>query len=293
MELVHTLNRLGHGVSYSQVQEIEAALYLQKLLLSEGSVALPRNIHPGVFTTLAWDNIDRLKETVSGEGTSHRVNGIQAKVGNPQPPRPMSILEKTKKRSISTDPLLLPTYNTAFVELMENNWINPLSHDHTDLVSLSTGIVAPPDVANGLLKAHTMGEAAYQAFKTERLKTEQPTVKFHGTLKKRNLKTFQHIKRKTGGKVEGKQVVLKADRNLFGHMILIAQNRKLHIRDVLVHPLGPLPWALSNSDGSLRKTNKAALARELEKNVSPAEDMPEPSACIIDGMSLVQKPSSA
>ncbi|KAK5924834.1 hypothetical protein CgunFtcFv8_017412 [Champsocephalus gunnari] len=72
-------------------------------------------------------------------------------------------------------------------------------------------------------------------------------------------------------------------------MILIAQNRKLHIRDVLVHPLGPLPWALSNSDGSLRKTNKAALARELEKNVSPAEDMPEPSACIIDGMSLVQK----
>ncbi|KAK5924833.1 hypothetical protein CgunFtcFv8_017411 [Champsocephalus gunnari] len=38
----------------------------------------------------------------------------------------------------------------AFVELMENSWINPLSHDHTDLVSLSTGMVAPPDVANGL-----------------------------------------------------------------------------------------------------------------------------------------------
>ena len=115
VELVKTLNRLGHGVSYSQVEEIDTALCLQKLSLSEGSVALPRNIHPGVFTTLAWDNIDRLEETVSGEGTSHRVNGIavQAKVSNPQPLRPMPVLEKTKKRSISTDPLLLTTYNTG------------------------------------------------------------------------------------------------------------------------------------------------------------------------------------
>ena len=39
----------------------------------------------------------------------------------------------------------------------------------------------------------------------------------------------------------------------------------------------------------MRKTNKAALARELEKQVLPAETIPEPSATIIDGMSLVQK----
>ena len=61
------------------------------------------------------------------------------------------------------------------------------------------------------------------------------------------------------------------------------------MRDVLAHPLGPLPWALANADGSLRKTNKAALARELEKNVSPTEHIPTPSTRIIDGMSLVQK----
>ena len=40
---------------------------------------------------------------------------------------------------------------------------------------------------------------------------------------------------------------------------------------------------------SLSKTNKAVLATELEKNVSPAEDIPDPSTCIIDGMSLVLK----
>ncbi|KAI0232457.1 hypothetical protein LSAT2_017218, partial [Lamellibrachia satsuma] len=35
--------------------------------------------------------------------------------------------------------------------------------------------------------------------------------------------------------------------------------------------------------------NNAALAKELERNVSSAEDIHNPSTCIIDGMNLVQK----
>jgi len=44
VELVHILSWLGHGVSYSQVEEIDTALCLQKLAQS-GHVAVPRNIH--------------------------------------------------------------------------------------------------------------------------------------------------------------------------------------------------------------------------------------------------------
>jgi hypothetical protein len=68
-----------------------------------------------VFTTLAWDNINRLEETISGEGTSHRVNGIavQAKVIGPQPLKVIPSVGKTKKRSINTQPLMLPTYNVG------------------------------------------------------------------------------------------------------------------------------------------------------------------------------------
>lgn len=47
--------------------------------------------------------------------------------------------------------------------------------------------------------------------------------------------------------------------------------------------------ALANTDGELRKTNKAAHARELEKNVSAAEETPSPSATITGVMGLVQK----
>ena len=72
-------------------------------------------------------------------------------------------------------------------------------------------------------------------------------------------------------------------------MIVVAESRDLQMSEVLQHPLGPLPWSLATSDGSLRKTNKSALAKELQKNALPAEDIGKPSACIIDGMSAVQK----
>ena len=61
------------------------------------------------------------------------------------------------------------------------------------------------------------------------------------------------------------------------------------MKEVLKHPLGPMPWSLANTDGARRKTNKAALARKLEAKASPADEMESPSACIIDGMSVVQK----
>ena len=80
-----------------------------------------------------------------------------------------------------------------------------------------------------------------------------------------------------------------ADRKFFGQMILVAESRSVNMKDVLAHPLGPLPRALANSDGSLRKTNKAALATELEKNVPPAEAIRTQSTCNIDWMGPVQR----
>jgi len=97
---------------------------------------------------------------------------------------------------------------------------------------------------------------------------------------KKRLKTFSDIRKKPSPS----KVVLQADRKL-----PVAESRHLQMSDVLSHPLGPLPWALANGDGTLRKTSKPALARELEKQALPAETIPEPSATIIEGMSLVQK----
>lgn len=79
-----------------------------------------------------------------------------------------------------------------------------------------------------------------------------------------------------------KEIILKEDRNLFAQMILITKNRKLQMNEVSSHSLGPLPWALSTADESLRKTNKAALKKELQRRLPFADVIPQASACMID-----------
>ena len=39
-------------------------------------------------------------------------------------------------------------------------------------------------------------------------------------------------------------------------MILIARSRQLKMRDALSHPLGPLPWSLSNDDPYVKQTKQ-------------------------------------
>lgn len=178
----------------------------------------------------------------------------------------------------------------AFHDILESNWINPFSSDQQDLVCLSTGKLAPSDVERNLLCATQVGEDAYKSFSKQRLESSPPERKFHDTITKQKLKTFSDLNKKFKVQQGGsKEVVLRADRNLFAHMIVVAEIRDLQMSEVLQHPLGPLPWSPATSDGSLRKTNKSALAKEFQKNAFYAEDIGKPSACIIDGMSAVQK----
>lgn len=72
-------------------------------------------------------------------------------------------------------------------------------------------------------------------------------------------------------------------------MIIMAESRDLSMKEVLSHPLGPLPWALATPDGLLRKTNKAILGHELQKHGTSVETFTVPSACVIDGMGIVQR----
>ena len=77
MELLQLLNLMGDTVSYSQIEENNTALCLQKLENRvDGDVKLPEMFFPNVMATLAWDNIHMLEKILTGGGTSHPVNGI-------------------------------------------------------------------------------------------------------------------------------------------------------------------------------------------------------------------------
>ena len=58
VELIQMFNRCEHGIAYSQLEEINAALCLQKMA-STSEISLPDNIQPHVSTTLPLDNTDR------------------------------------------------------------------------------------------------------------------------------------------------------------------------------------------------------------------------------------------
>ena len=68
------------------------------------SPIIPRAVQANLFTNLARDKIDRLKETLTGEGTTHCVNGIivQPQVYGPHlPATPLPVIEKRKQRTIT------------------------------------------------------------------------------------------------------------------------------------------------------------------------------------------------
>ena len=70
----------------------------------------------------------------------------------------------------------------SLVDLMETEWINPFNADPTELISLSTGNVAPSDVAVDLLTANAQGEIAYTNFQNERIGLREKP--FHDPLPK-------------------------------------------------------------------------------------------------------------
>jgi len=171
-----------------------------------------------------------------------------------------------------------------------SSWLNPFSDESQPLASISTSAVPSPDIALDLAKAYLTSKAPYQGFKNNRLEPDKPLVKFHNTLKKQKLKPFTSMsKAKTIKKNQGEETVIRADRNLFTRMRIIAENRQLHIQEALQHTLGPLQSSWATSNGLPRKTNNAQLGRELEKLVQPTAEIPSPSVYVIDGMALGQK----
>ena len=138
-------------------------------------------------------------------------------------------------------------------------WTN-LFAEEREIKSISNAKIATKEVAIDLKRAKEICEKAYNAFVKERLEQDPPEKKFHDPIKTQRLKTFKDMSKKQVVKASGKEVILKADRTLFGRIILVAQGRNLHMEDVFTHPLGPVPWSLCTPDGLLRKTDKAKLA---------------------------------
>lgn len=104
-QVITLLNRFGHGIAITQLQELETCFAEQHLKEQEGENAyLPEPLLAGPFVTLCWDNNDLCEETLSGHGTTHCTNGIaiQRQAFGPQPVgKAGSQTQRSRRRSVA------------------------------------------------------------------------------------------------------------------------------------------------------------------------------------------------
>ena len=164
--------------------------------------------------------------------------------------------------------------------------VNPFRYDSSDLVSLSSGVVATASVAEDLITAHAKGEVHVMTYISDRIQSAK--VGFHETIPKLKLQTFSgQLKVKTGR--TGTDTAMKSDRNLFARMIVLSKHREIDLRKMLSHCLGVVSYPLANTNGSIAKTNKAALLNQIEElcqNHIVSEILSD-SALIVDLMAVV------
>ena len=110
-------------------------------------------------------------------------------------------------------------------------------------------------------------------------------VPFHDPLKGLKLKTFASVGVvKKVKSTQNKMMQIKAERNIFGQLVLFSFEHKLDLQVTLSCPLSPVPFLLATTDGMPVKTEKAKFLHHPEAGV---ELMTTPTnervAYVIDG----------
>ena len=163
------------------------------------------------------------------------------------------------------------------------------SECQTSLICLSSGQSATDDVCRDMAQYVSLGSAAADTFISTRLTQQQVT--FQSPMKKMNLKTFQSmaVSKVVTTADHKKTIQVKAERNLFGKLLMLSQFNDIDLESVFAYQLGPVPWSLATCDGGMVKTNKAQLMHHLETECT-ASSVPsvDKTVCVVDGNALIQ-----
>ena len=109
-----------------------------------------------------------------------------------------------------------------------SNWVNPFLQSDTDeLCHTASGMTASKKVEEDLCTAYDKGKEAMTAFIRKRLTTNE--IFFHDPIPKLKLATFDSMP-VSSVKIGGKDVMLKADRDLFARLLVVAQTRDMDLQ---------------------------------------------------------------
>ena len=164
---------------------------------------------------------------------------------------------------------------------------NPF-HDklqESKLFCLSTGRAASDETTSQLLRCMELGTKYAEAFKTECVKNP---LRFEKPIPRRKIRNFASDAVKSKLTVKDKTIKeLQGTRDLFGRLLYLSAKEKIDLSVVFAYPLTPVPLSLAHVDGSLHKTNKAALMHKLEGKITSGNP-PVIEACVVDAMFLIR-----
>ena len=109
---------------------------------------------------------------------------------------------------------------------------------------------------------------------------------FFQTFPKLKLVSFRDAQKKSVA-ARDRNVIIRADRNLFARLLVIGQSRQMDLKDLLTHELGPLPWSLAHPMVHWPKQTKPFFQRNSK--IECLSNLPDlTTAVIIDAMALLQ-----
>ena len=109
--------------------------------------------------------------------------------------------------------------------------VNPFDYEQDELIHITSGVVKTQNAQTGLQSANARRELVFTKFCEQHLQTG--TVDFFATMKKLNLKTFPSMSKIFRHNVHGKDITLKADRNLLARLIVMGRYRKINLQKLL------------------------------------------------------------
>ena len=163
--------------------------------------------------------------------------------------------------------------------------IDPFGHADDKLVSITSGKEASDEVMKDLDCAFNVGEARFKDFVNERLKKSKD---FFVPIKMVKSKTFASLKRRT----KKSATKLSCSKRLFDRLLVVSQQRKINIKDVLCYSLGDVSWCLATPEGSLLKTTKSTYMNAIEENLTDcylaADELCDKNTLVLDAMAELQ-----
>ena len=133
---------------------------------------------------------------------------------------------------------------------------NPFDLDTVpdELVNITTGLVASPEVSLGLGNFLEVAQKRNITFVEKRLVVDR-TLSFWDTDKRSKTPTFVNMSKSLTSNKPDKTMV--DSEVLFLRLLAVSKQRDVNLEQVLSHELAPVPPSLFNDDGTMRENNQS------------------------------------